>query len=64
MGGLAQEGVIAHAELSGDRTESNCVGFIQHGDSPAAVAVDPAHVTKALPGYLHQVAQKILFRFG
>ena len=64
MGSLAQHGVTPNAELAGERVEPHGVVFIQSGKSFAAVAINPAHVTMALPRDSNEIAQEILFRFG
>ena len=49
MGRLAQDGVVANAELAGKRVEPHGVGFAEGRKSLAAVAINPPHVTGALP---------------
>ena len=64
MGRLAHHGVTAHAELAREHVESRGVGFTQGRKPLAAVAINPAHVTRALPRHFDEIAEKILFRFG
>jgi len=63
MGGLLEQGLLAHPELLRQPVDADHVGLGEGGDPFRAIAVGPAHMMRALAGNFHEFAQEVLIAF-